>query len=258
MRVAVIGGTGTLGRLVVAELAAAGDEVRVLSRTATGVPAGVTHHPLDLRTGDGLAAALDGIDAVVDAANANAKADDVLVAGTRRVLAAGQAAGVGHHVLISIVGCDRVPVGYYRAKTAQERVLAEGPVPWSLLRATQFHPLLDGLFATSARFGISPRARVPVQPIDPRVVAVRMAAAVHAGPGGRLPDLAGPRIERADELAATWARATGRRRLPLPIPVAGKLGRALRAEGLCSRAGTTEGLDFAGWLRASVDGSGAS
>lgn len=255
MRVAVIGGTGTLGRLVVGALTASGDEVRVLSRSAASLPAGATHHPIDLRTGDGLASALDEVDAVVDAANATSKAKDVLVAGTRRVLEAGRAAGVGHHLLISIVGCDRVPIGYYRAKTAQERVLGEGAVPWSLLRATQFHPLLDGLFSTSARFGVSPRMRVPVQPIDPQVVADRLAAAVHAGPGGRLPDLAGPRIERADELAAIWARTTGRRRLPLPIPLPGKVGRALRDEALCAREGTTEGLDFAGWLRTSVDRS---
>jgi nucleoside-diphosphate-sugar epimerase len=109
MRIAIVGGTGTLGRHVTAELAARGHDVRVLSR-------GSAQHPVDLVTGQGLAAALDGCAVVIDASNASApkRAAQVLVEGSRRLLAAEQQAGVSHHVGISIVGCERVPMGYYR------------------------------------------------------------------------------------------------------------------------------------------------
>ena len=136
MRIAIVGGAGTLGRHVTAELAERGHEVRVLSRSSQ-------HYPVDLVTGRGLAAALDGCAVVVDASNASAprRATQVLVEGSRRLLAAEQRAGVSHHVGISIVGCERVPMGYYRVKAEQEQVIEHGPVPWSIVRATQFHEL---------------------------------------------------------------------------------------------------------------------
>jgi uncharacterized protein YbjT (DUF2867 family) len=251
MRTAVIGGTGSVGRLVVDELVRRGDEVRVLSRSAPESPvAGATHHAVDLRTGAGLDAALAGMDVVVDAANGRKAPRELLVGGTRRALEAGAASGVGHHVLISIVGCDRVPMDYYRVKAEQERAALEGAVPATVLRATQFHTLLAGLFAASARFGIRPRAGVPLQLLDPRVAATRLADAAHAGPSGRLPDLAGPRRESAAELADTWSRATGRGRIPLRVPLPGATGRALREGALCAAAVGDEGPDFGAWLAA--------
>ncbi|MEU2632071.1 NAD(P)H-binding protein, partial [Kitasatospora sp. NPDC007106] len=119
MRIAIVGGTGTLGSHVTEELRARGHEVRVLSRRSP-------EHPVDLTTGAGLAAALAGCEVVVDAANSRSAkgAERTLVDGTRHLLAAERAAGVGHHVCVSIVGCDRVPVGYYAVKTAQERAVA--------------------------------------------------------------------------------------------------------------------------------------
>jgi nucleoside-diphosphate-sugar epimerase len=108
MRIAIVGGTGTLGGHVATELSSRGHEVRVLSRSAP-------EYRVDLLTGAGLETALEGCDVVVDASNnAGRKAAAVLVEGTRRLLAAEQAAGVSHHVCVSIVGCDQVPMGYYR------------------------------------------------------------------------------------------------------------------------------------------------
>jgi uncharacterized protein YbjT (DUF2867 family) len=251
MRAAVIGGTGSVGRLVAEELARRGDDVRVLSRSApSDVVPGTTHHPVDLTTGAGLDAALDGVDVVLDLANATKRPEELLVGGSRRAVEAGAAAGVAHHVLVSIVGCDRVPIGYYRVKTAQERVVADGPVPWSILRATQFHGLVAGLFEATARFGVRPRVRAPLQPIDPAVVASRLTDAAHAGPSGRLPDLGGPRRELVADLADTWSRATGRGRIPVRIPSVGPAGRALRAGGLCTDDRTGDGPAFAEWLAA--------
>jgi uncharacterized protein YbjT (DUF2867 family) len=247
--VAVVGGTGTLGAPVVRDLLAKGAMVRVLSRSATGIPAGATHHRVDLTSGEGLAQALAGAGAVVDAANSTKAAEEVLVTGTRRLLEAAAAAGVTHHVAISIIGVDRVPVKYYRAKLAQEEAVASGPLPFSILRAAQFPQLLDSAFAAAARFGIRPTGAAKVQPIAPEVVAARLAEVALAGPAGRLPDLAGPRVQTLSDLSRIWATARGKHRLPLRVPTWGKMGKALAAGALCDPAAASPGEDFEEWLR---------
>jgi uncharacterized protein YbjT (DUF2867 family) len=253
MRVAVIGGTGELGSLVVAELAARGDAVRAVSRRAPAggrLPDGVEHVRADLTTGDGVPAALDGTEVVVDASNDRRRARDVLVDGTLRLVAAGAEAGVAHHVAISIVGCDRVPNAYYDAKVAQEEALAGGTVPWSVLRATQFHTLVAGLFTTAERFRVLPTGRVLLQPLDAPVVARRLAEVVRGGPAGRVADLAGPQVETLAELAGSWRAHRGRRLLPLPIPSLGTSMRAMRDGGLTDPAAAAPGPTFAQWLAA--------
>jgi uncharacterized protein YbjT (DUF2867 family) len=247
--VAVVGGTGTLGALVVRDLVAKGATVRVLSRSAANVPAGAAHHRVDLTSGEGLAQALAGVDAVVDAANSTKGAEEVLVAGTRRLLEAEAAAGVGHHLAISIIGIDRVPMSYYRVKLAQEQAVESAPIPFSILRASQFPQLLDMAFTAAARFGVRPTGTAKVQPIDPAVVADRLADAALAPPAGRLPDLAGPRIQTLSELSHAWASARGKHRLPFRIPAWGKMGKALAAGGLCDPDAATPGEDFEEWLR---------
>jgi uncharacterized protein YbjT (DUF2867 family) len=248
--VAVIGGTGVLGSLVVAELAARGNEVVALSRSSGSAPLpdGVSHRRVDLASGRGLADGLDGVEVVVDASNDRKRAREVLVEGSRRLLLAGAEAGVRHHVAVSIVGCDRVPMAYYEAKVAQEEAVAAGPLAWSLLRATQFHTLLDWAFAGAARFGVVPTGSARVQPIDPAVVAERLADAVHAEPAGRLPDVAGPEVLALSELARSWRRARGRHLLPLRIPMVGGAGRALRDGALCEPGAAVESRTFERWL----------
>jgi uncharacterized protein YbjT (DUF2867 family) len=248
MTVAVVGGTGTLGSLVVAELLGRGQRVAVLSRNPAGVPAGAEHRRVDLTTGEGLDLALDGVEAVVDAANSQKGAKETLVAGTTRLLEAGARAGVRNHVTISIVGIDRVPMSYYEAKLEQEAALASGEVPWTLLRATQFHQLLDMAFTAAARFGVRPTGSAKVQPIDPAVVAGRLADAALVGPAGRLPDIGGPRVATLSELSAAWASARGKHRLPLRIPAWGKIGRPLAAGALCDERGAAPGEGFEEWL----------
>jgi uncharacterized protein YbjT (DUF2867 family) len=250
LKAAVVGGTGSLGRLVVAELAAKGDEVRILSRSpGAALLTGASHRRVDLSTGEGLAEALNGVEVVVDASNSRKEAQEVLVEGTRRLLAAEAQAGVGHHVGISIVGCDRVPMAYYDAKVAQEEAIASGQVPWSLLRASQFHSLLDWFFAGAARFRILPTGSALVQPVDAEVVARSLAGAALEGPAGRLPDIAGPEVLTLTDLARTWRRTRGRRLLPLRIPMVGKTGRAIRDGGLCEpNAAATGSRTFERWL----------
>jgi uncharacterized protein YbjT (DUF2867 family) len=247
--VAVVGGTGTLGALVVADLLGRGERVAVLSRRAEGVPAGAEHRRVDLTSGEGLDLALDGVSAVVDAANSQKGAKETLVGGTGRLLEAGARAGVANHVTISIVGIDLVPISYYRAKLAQEEALEAGAVPWTLLRATQFHQLVDSTFTAAARFGVRPTGVIKVQPVDPAIVAARLVEAALAPPAGRLPDIGGPRVQTLSELSGAWAAARGKRRLPLRVPAWGKIGKSLAAGALCDERAAAAGEDFEEWLR---------
>jgi uncharacterized protein YbjT (DUF2867 family) len=245
MLIAVTGGTGTLGREVVRELERRGHAVRALSR-------GAAEHPVDLRTGSGLAAALEGADAVIDASNAGPRrraAEAVLVEGGRRLLAAERAAGVAHHVAVSIVGIERVSAGYYQVKLAQEAVVRDAGVPWTIVRATQFHQKVDLSFAALARFGWLPGAAFQLQPVDPREVAVVLADTAEAEPSGETTQFAGPERRTVRELAQTWRLETGRRALLVPVPLPGRTGRALRAGGLTEPGAWTGRITFAGWLR---------
>jgi uncharacterized protein YbjT (DUF2867 family) len=246
MRIAIVGGTGTLGRHVAAELAGRGHETRVLSRSG--------EYRVDLSTGEGLSKALTGCAAVVDASNAGRKAAQVLVEGNQRLLAAEHETGVGHHVCVSIVGCDRVPMGYYRVKTSQEHVVEQGPVPWSIIRATQFHELAAAALAAAARFRVLPVPNMTVQTIAAADVACALADVAEGSPRHGRVQVAGPEITTARELARTWRAATGSRALLVPVPVPGKLGRALRDGALTAGQPDVRGtVSFADWLTGSQE-----
>lgn len=249
MKIAVVGGTGTLGVPLVAELLSAGNEVLALSRKAgSALPDGAAHRPVDLSSGDELDAALAGVEAVVDASNSSPRnAGPVLVEGNERLLAAEASAGVRHHVGVSIVGCDRVPMPYYEVKVEQERAIAAGEVPWTLLRATQFHTLIAWAFGQAGRFGFVPTGKARLQPIAPAVVAGRLAELAQGDPAGRVADVAGPEVLTLTELASAW-RAAGHRGLPLRIPSLGKIGRPIGDGALCDPGAATAGPSFAEWL----------
>jgi uncharacterized protein YbjT (DUF2867 family) len=216
MRIAIVGGKGTLGRHVTAELAGRGHEVRVLSRSG--------EFRVDLTTGEGLPAALEGCAVVVDASNATKGAAQVLVDGSRRLLAAEAAAGVTHHVCISIVGCDLVPMGYYKVKTSQEHVVEQGQVPWSIVRATQFHELAATALEAAGRFRVLPVPAMKLQTVAAAEVAAAVADVAEGAARGRV-EVAGPEVQTAAELARTWRQVTDRKAVLLPVPVPGTLGR---------------------------------
>jgi len=245
MKIAIVGGTGTLGRHVTAELRDRGHEVRALSRHAPDYRA-------DLTTGAGLDAALSGCEVVVDASNNSSRtAAGTLVEGTRRLLAAGHQAGVTHHVCVSIVGCDRVPLGYYRVKTEQEDVVARGPVPWTIVRATQFHEFVAAMLGAAARYRVVPVPRGVLQPVAVTEVARAVADAAVGGPRRGRVEIAGPEVAGIRDLAMTWRRATGQRALLVPVPVPGKVGRALRDGALTTDRPDTRGEQtFAAWAEA--------
>ena len=245
MKTAIIGGTGTLGRLVAAELGRRGHDVRVLSR-------GAPRYRVDLTTGEGLEPALAGCDVVVDASNNSSKhAARLLVDGSRRLLAAERTAGVGHHVCVSVVGCEQVPMGYFRVKAEQERVVEEGPVPWSIVRATQFHEYVLAMLTAAARWGVLPVPRARLQTIACAEVAGVVAEVAEDAPRKDRTQVAGPRAADAREVARTWRSVTGRRAVLVPVALPGKLGRALRAGALTTGEPDVRGtVTFADWLAA--------
>ena len=243
MRIAVVGGNGTLGRYVTAELARRGHDVRVLSRSS--------EYRVDLTTGEGLSQALAGCDVVVDASNASRRAARVLVDGSRRLLAAAAEAGVTHHLCVSIVGCDQVPVGYYKVKTAQEAVVERSAVLWSIVRATQFHELAAAALTAAGKYRIVPVPRLKLQTIAAADVAQAVAGVAEGAPlRGRL-QVAGPQTRTAAELARAWRASTGRTVLLVPVPIPGRMGRALRDGALtASKPDITGTTSFTDWLAA--------
>ena len=228
--VLVTGATGTLGREVVRLLVARGVAVRGLSRRVRAACAGVEWVVGDLVTGEGIAAAVAGVETVVDCATTQGKKD---VAALGRLVAQAREAGVRHLVYVSIVGIDRVPVAYYRAKLGCERVLEESGLGWTVLRATQFHDLLLKAFDLSAKLPVFPVVSgALIQPVEVREVAEHVAELVGREPAGFAPEVGGPRVRSYRELAEAYLRASGRRRLLLPLRIPGASGRSLRAGGL--------------------------
>jgi uncharacterized protein YbjT (DUF2867 family) len=244
MTVAIVGGTGTLGRRVAAELEARGHKVRSLSRHAPD-------YRVDLATGEGLATALGGCDVVVDASNSAArKPAGILVDGSRRLLAAEEAAGVKHHVCVSMVGCDQVPMSYFRVKADQERVVSQGAVPWSIVRSTQFYELVGTVIAAAGRWRVLPMPRGVLQPVACADAARAVADVAEGTPLNRCFTVAGPEVSEVRDLARTWRKVTGHRAALMPMPVPGTVGRALRSGALTApRADVRGTTSFADWLR---------
>ncbi|GAA3341919.1 NAD(P)H-binding protein [Amorphoplanes nipponensis] len=217
MKIAVAGGTGLTGRHVVEELEAAGHRPVVLARS----------RGVDLVTGAGLDAALAGVDATIDVSNVTtmkrAEAVSFFERAGRHLLDAAARAGVRHHVALSIVGIDRVSTGYYQGKLRQEEIVREGAVPWTVLRATQFHEFAEQILErVPGPIAVVPR--LTVQPVAVREVAAALVALVAGEPQKAAPDLAGPRVESLPDMARRLVRTgTVRRRPVLPLWLPGPM-----------------------------------
>jgi uncharacterized protein YbjT (DUF2867 family) len=204
MRIAVAGATGNIGSLTVAALERAGHDVVRISRSL-GV---------DLSTGEGLDAALAGVEAVVDATNAPPGDREASVAffgtATGNLLAAEERAGVGHHVLLSIVGIARVDGNaHYAGKREQERLVEAGPVPWTIVPATQFHDFAAMVAGWGERNGVAEIAPLLVQPVAPADVAGVLAEVAVGGARGRYADVAGPEPQDLVDMARRTYEARG-------------------------------------------------
>jgi uncharacterized protein YbjT (DUF2867 family) len=243
MRVAVAGGTGVVGQHVVEALRRAGHEAVALSRAA-GV---------DVESGTGLEAALAGVEVIVDALNpaslGRADAEAFFRATTRRLQEVGRAQGAAHLLTLSIVGIEKTSsYGYYAAKLAQEAEAQAGPLPATVLRATQFHEFA-GQFLARLRVGrIAVVPRMRVQPVAARTVAEHLVRLAQARPGGRV-ELAGPEERDLPELARRLAGSRGDPVRVLPLSTPGQLSRQIR-EGALLAGPTTllDGPGFDTWL----------
>ncbi|KQH76410.1 LysR family transcriptional regulator [Mycobacterium gordonae] len=223
MKILVIGGTGLIGSQVVANLTELGHEA-VPASPSSGV---------NSVTGEGLAEAMTGVDVVVDVSNAPSWTDDDVInfftTSTRNLLEAERAAGVRHHVALSIVGTDRVPAsGYIRAKAAQEKLIAESGAPYSIVRATQFFEFALGI-ADSATEGNTVRLshEAAIQPIAARDVASAVTRTSVGDPLNRIINIAGPDRFGMDDLARLALAAHGDSREVVTDPSATYFGAEL-------------------------------
>jgi uncharacterized protein YbjT (DUF2867 family) len=243
MRIAVAGGTGTVGRHVVEIARGRGHHAVSLSRS----------EGVDLVNGRGLDQALEGAETVIDVSGVETmstkKAVDFYTNATQNLLAAEKKAGVRHHVALSIVGIDKATSGLYAGKLVQEDEVRHGGIPWSLLRSTQFHEFVP-MVVKAASAG--PLVLVPnmfTQPVAAQEVAEALVNAAEAGPKGRLPDLGGPRAEKLADLVRAYLQKTGKRKRIVQLNVPGRMGKAMRKGGLIPRAGADVGRQtFQEWL----------
>lgn len=223
----VTGGTGVLGSQVVPFLRSAGHEIRVLSRHEREASDGVEYVAVDLITGDGLDKALAGVHTVLHLAG-GPKGDDT--SAENLVRAAERAGTVEHLVLISVIGADVVPLGYFDRKAKAERIVADSMIPSTILRAAQFHDLtLTTVQAMAKAPVLVAPSGIRWQPVASCEVAARLAELTLGRPAGRVADLAGPRTYTLEELQRSYLETVGKRRVRLPIRVPGKAGKAYRA-----------------------------
>jgi uncharacterized protein YbjT (DUF2867 family) len=230
----VTGGTGTLGSLVVPRLRDAGRTVRVLSRSSREAEEGIDFVTGDLATGEGIEAAVEGAEVILHLAGSSKGDEDK----ARHLVEAASWAGTRHLVYISVVGADRIPVvsgidramfGYFASKLGAERVVAGSGLPWTTLRATQFHDLMLTTARQMARLPVLPvPAGVRFQPVDADEVAARLVELALGAPSGLVPDLAGPKVYPMAELIRGYLRARGKHRLLVPVRLPGKAARAFR------------------------------
>ncbi|GAA1058571.1 nucleoside-diphosphate sugar epimerase [Agromyces luteolus] len=250
MRIAIAGATGVVGRHVVRAAEARGHDILALTRSAG--------HDLERGSGPGgtsLAAALDGVDAVIDVTSvqttSTTRSRAFFTAVTEHLLAAERDAGVGHHVALSIVGIDGVDASYFAGKHAQERLVEAGPVPYTILRATQFHEFAEQV---SARLSLG-RLLTPIpvgryRPVAAREVGARLVELAEAGPAGRARDLTGPREERLVEMVRRMFAHDGVRRPVIEFTLPGAYFRASASGMLRGNADALRGATtFDEWLR---------
>ncbi|HJQ28819.1 MAG TPA: NAD(P)H-binding protein [Rubrobacter sp.] len=229
-QILVTGGTGVLGRKVVERLGSAGLKARIYSRS--GKPGTIRG---DLRTGEGLEVAVKDVDIIIHCASSPfRRARQVDVEGTGRLIEAATDAGVSHLVYISIVGIDRAAsYPYYRIKLDAERVVESSPLPYTILRATQFHDLVLMAMRFLDRLPVMPIPKGFLgQPIDAGEVADRLVELALSGPAGRVPDIGGPEVRRLADAARAYLEIKRRRRGIFEFTMPGKTARAFREGAL--------------------------
>ncbi|MEN2745362.1 SDR family oxidoreductase [Sinomonas halotolerans] len=258
---AVAGGTGLAGSAVVREALARGFSVRSLSRRlpqpSTALD-GVDYAVADAATGEGLAAALDGAEILIDALeDRRLRAQKLFPEAGRRLLAAAHGSGVRRAVMLSIAQCDELDFGYYRSKVAKEKLYDAAPMPSAVVRAAQFHPLLAQIFAAGHPLRIVPSVRrARLAPIDVRDVArALLDAAVEEGDGHALRTVSGPETRPVRDFAEEWKDIVGSRARIVGLPAPGGVGRYLSQGRNLAPESAFGTITFAQWLKESKSAS---
>jgi uncharacterized protein YbjT (DUF2867 family) len=224
----VTGATGTLGKQVVGAATEAGHQVRAMSRRSHVGYTGVHWAQANLLSGDGVDAAVDGIEVIVHCATQGTRDKDVR--SMENLIAAARRAGVGHIVHVSIVGIDRIPLPYYKTKLRVERALEASGVGHTVLRATQFHDLIEVSFSIQRFSPVLWALRgVRFQPIATRDVAARLITLAGGEPAGRVADIAGPEVHTHADLGRMFLAARGSRRWVVEVPVPGRIAAGYRS-----------------------------
>jgi len=245
MKIVVVGGTGLIGKKVVARLAAQGHDVLAAS-PGTGVNA---------LTGEGLAQALAGARVVVDVANSPSFEDQAVLhffeTSGRNLAAAEKEAGVAHHVALSVVGTDKLAQsGYFRAKIAQEALIRQAGIPYTIVRSTQFLEFLGGIAQSAGQADTIHLTPALIQPISSDDVADAVADAALAGPVNGMIDIAGPERFRMSDLVQRYLQATGDRRTVVADPAARYFGADLQEGTLVPEGEARLGhIRFEDWIR---------
>jgi uncharacterized protein YbjT (DUF2867 family) len=224
LRIVVAGGSGTVGKYVVSTAQERGHDVVVLSR----------HTGEDVLTGAGLAEAVAGANAVIDVTNtvtlSARKAVDFFTTGTRQLLSAEAAAGIGHHVVLSVVGIDTINASYYAGKLAQEHAVTAGSVPYTIARASQFHEFAGQLLGLGGALAFIPRTLT--RPIAAREVGEHLVSVAESGPSQRTTDLVGPKDEILEEMARRQLAFDRSKQRMVSMKLPGTYGRGLASGAL--------------------------
>ena len=260
--VLVTGGTGHLGRDLVSRLKGP-YRVRVLARSPGSDP-DVQWIRGDLATGEGVADALAGSQTVIHAATLSPAArrgyvvpkdlwsspSEVDRDGTARLLEQASAADVGHIIYVSIVGIDKPRVPYLRRKLEAEYLIRQGPIPWSIARATSFHWLLDRMLGKMARIPMVPLPDLQVEPVDTTDFADYLVQAVGNGPIGRLADFGGPEVLTFAEAFDQWRQIRQRPVRTMRVPLPSAVSNAAAAMSLSEPGSPRGAITWVDWLGA--------
>ena len=234
---------------MVAAALAAGHRVRALSRRERTDGSPVRWHRGDLLEGTGIDGAVDGVDVIVNCATQPTRDKDVT--SMQNLTSAVRRAGTGHLVHVSIVGIDRIPLPYYQTKLRVEKVLEASGVGHTVLRATQFHDLINTSFSIQRYSPVLWALRdVRFQPIDTRDVAGRLVELIDAEPAGRVPDIGGPTVHTHAELARIYLSAHGGRRKVVSVPVPGRIVAGFRMGANLAPENPVGTIEFADYVAA--------